>query len=253
MQCDILIIGAGPAGMAAALAAAPSGASIAVIDDNPVPGGQIWRDGPNAHLPVAARRMREELAACANVRTYSGARVISAPAPHTLLLEDAEHGWSIQWGKLILCTGARELLLPFPGWTLPGVSGAGGLQALIKAGLPVAGERIVVAGSGPLLLAAAASAHKAGAKVVRIAEQAVLSAVLGFAARLIASPGKALQALTLVHSQYRTSSHVVAVQGQGRVESVQLQQGGRTAPKPPIARRWLSRLICRSSASAIKI
>lgn len=229
MQCDLLIIGAGPAGMAAALAAAPSGVSIAIIDDNPVPGGQIWRDGPNAQVPVAARRMRAQLAACANVRIHSGARVISAPATHILLLEDAERGWTLQWEKLILCTGARELLLPFPGWTLPGVTGAGGLQALIKSGLPVAGERIVVAGSGPLLLAAASSAHKAGAKVVRIAEQAGLAAVLGFAARLAGSPGKVLQALTLMHSQYRTSSHVVAVQGQGRVESVHLQQGSRRA------------------------
>ncbi len=228
MHCDILIIGAGPAGMAAALAAAPSGASIAIIDDNPAPGGQIWRDGPNAQLPVAARRMREQLAACSNVRIYSGTRVIAAPAPHTLLLEDAERGWTLQWQKLILCTGARELLLPFPGWTLPGVTGAGGLQALIKAGLPVAGERIVVAGSGPLLLAAAASAHQAGAKVVRIAEQARLASVLGFAAGLVASPGKVVQALALIRPQYRTSSWVTAVQGPGRVESVRVQQGART-------------------------
>ena len=227
MDCEILIIGAGPAGMAAALAAAPSGVSIVMIDDNPVPGGQIWRDGPNAQIPMAARRMREQLAACANVQIFSGTRVIAAPVPHTLLLEDAEHGWSIQWKKLILCTGARELLLPFPGWTLPGVTGAGGLQALIKSGLPVAGERIVVAGSGPLLLAAAAAARKAGAKVVRIAEQASLGAVVGFAVRLVASPSKALQALALLSPQYRTSSQVVAVQGRGRVESLQLQQGGR--------------------------
>lgn len=227
MQCDILIIGAGPAGMAAALAAAPSGASIVLVDDNPAPGGQIWRDGPNAQVPVAAQRMRGQLAACANVHIHSGARVIAAPTAHTLLLEDAERGWSLQWKKLILCTGARELLLPFPGWTLPGVTGAGGLQALIKSGLPVAGQRIVVAGSGPLLLAAAAAAHQAGAKVVRIAEQAAFSAVLGFAARLLASPSKALQALTLLRPQYRTSSHVVAVRGQGRVEGLQLQQGGR--------------------------
>nr|WP_315243316.1 FAD/NAD(P)-binding oxidoreductase [uncultured Albidiferax sp.] len=230
-HCDILIIGAGPAGMAAALAAAPSGASIAIVDDNPAPGGQIWRDGlhsqSHAQVPVAAQRMRSQLAVCANVRIHSGARVISAPAAQTLLLEDAEHGWSIQWKTLILCTGARELLLPFPGWTLPGVTGAGGLQALIKSGLPVAGERIVVAGSGPLLLAVAASAHKAGAKVVRIAEQAGLASVLGFAARLAGSPGKAVQALTLLHPQYRTASHVVAVRGQGRVQSVQLQQGSR--------------------------
>lgn len=57
-HCDVLIIGAGPAGMAAAVAAAPSSASIWVIDDNPAPGGQIWRDGPGVALPGVAQRWR---------------------------------------------------------------------------------------------------------------------------------------------------------------------------------------------------
>ncbi|HAU57764.1 MAG TPA: pyridine nucleotide-disulfide oxidoreductase, partial [Comamonadaceae bacterium] len=152
-RCDILIIGAGPAGMAAALAAAPSGGAIMLVDDNPAPGGQIWRDGPGAHLPPLARTHRERLAAAPNVRVLTGTRVVGlgdgaqpgdAPA---LLLEDGERGWTQHCGRLILCTGARELLLPFPGWTLPGITGAGGLQALIKAGLPVRGQRIVIAGT----------------------------------------------------------------------------------------------------------
>lgn len=226
-HCDLLIVGAGPAGMAAAVAAAPSGASIVVIDDNPAPGGQIWRDGPGAALPPAARRWREALERHANIRVCSGTRVVAAPAHDELLLEDAVRGWRMQWKKLILCTGARELLLPFPGWTLPGVTGAGGLQALLKAGLPVEGERIVVAGSGPLLLAAAATARAAGAKIVRIAEQASLAAVAGFAVNLLRWPGKAVQALTLGDAQYRTSSRIVSVQGRGQVESVLLHQGGR--------------------------
>lgn len=225
-HCDLLIVGAGPAGMAAAVAAAPSGASIVVIDDNPAPGGQIWRDGPGAALPPAARKWREALERHTNIRVCSGTRVIAAPAHGELLLEDAVRGWRMQWKKLILCTGARELLLPFPGWTLPGVTGAGGLQALIKAGLPVEGERIVVAGSGPLLLAAAATARAAGAKVVRIAEQASLAAVAGFAVKLLRWPGKTVQALALGDAQYRTSSRIVSVQGRGQVESVLLRQGG---------------------------
>ena len=224
-SCDLLVIGAGPAGMAAALAAAPSGARIVIVDDNPAPGGQIWRDGPGAQLPVAVRRMREQLAACRNVRMCTSTRVVAAPAPGVLLLEDAERGWCIGWKKLVLCIGARELLLPFPGWTLPGVTGAGGLQALIKGGMPVAGERIVVAGSGPLLLAAAATARQAGAQVLRIAEQASAAAVAGFATRLLRWPGKTVQALRLAHPALRTSSYVLSAQGQGRVESVRLQQG----------------------------
>jgi len=226
-HCDLLIVGAGPAGMAAAVAAAPSGASIVVIDDNPAPGGQIWRDGPGATLPPAARKRRDALERHANIHVCSGTRVVAAPSRNELLLEDAERGWRMRWNKLILCTGARELLLPFPGWTLPGVTGAGGLQALIKAGLPVEGQRIVIAGSGPLLLAAAATARAAGAKVVRVAEQASLAAVAGFAASLLKWPGKAVQAVTLANAQYRTSSRIASVQGGTQVESVRLRQGGR--------------------------
>ncbi len=224
-HCDLLIIGAGPAGMAAALAAAPSGASIVIVDDNPAPGGQIWRDGPRAGLPAAAMQRRNAIARCANIRLISGARVVAAPKPFELLLEDAERGWRVSWKKLILCTGARELLLPFPGWTLPGVTGAGGLQALVKSGLPVAGERIVIAGSGPLLLAVAATATKAGARVVRIAEQASWKAVAGFAAQLTRWPGKAVQSLGLFNVAYRTSSHVLSAQGEGRLVSVRLRRG----------------------------
>lgn len=225
--CDVLIIGAGPAGMAAALAAAAGGASIVIIDDNPAPGGQIWRDGPHADLPAAAMRWRNAIACRTNIRLVSGTRVVAAPAPFELLLENAQRGWRMAWKKLILCTGARELLLPFPGWTLPGVTGAGGLQALVKSGLPVKGERIVIAGSGPLLLAAAAAATKAGAQVVRIAEQASLKAVAGFAAQLARWPGKAMQSLGLFSTAYRTGTCVVSAQGEGRVQSARLLHAGR--------------------------
>ncbi|MEO5738842.1 FAD/NAD(P)-binding oxidoreductase [Polaromonas sp.] len=225
--CELLIVGAGPAGMAAALAAAPNGAHITLLDDNPAPGGQIWRDGPAAHLPLQALRQREALARCAHVRVLCGTRVVGLAGTKALLLEDAESGWTQHYDKLILCTGARELLLPFPGWTLPGVTGAGGLQALIKTGLPVAGERVVIAGSGPLLLAAAATARKSGAQVLRVAEQASLASVAAFAAQLARWPGKAFQALKLVDKSYRTSCHIVSAQGRGRIESVQLRQGNK--------------------------
>ncbi len=224
---DLLIVGAGPAGLSAALAAAPSGARITVLDDNIAPGGQIWRDGPAAALPPQALRLREAVARCANVQVLCGTRVISVISPKALLLEDARSGWTQHFDSLILCTGGRELLLPFPGWTLPGVTGAGGLQALIKAGLPVRGERIVIAGSGPLLLAAAATARKAGAQVLRVAEQASLGHVAAFAAQLRRWPSKAIQALTLADPSYRAGTQVVAALGRQQVESVQLRQAGR--------------------------
>lgn len=230
-HCDLLIIGAGPAGMAAALAAAPSGAAITIVDDNPAPGGQIWRDGPGAALPPLARQHREALAWHANIRLLCGTRVVGlgerqradhAPA---LLLEDADRGWTQHSHRIVLCNGARELLLPFPGWTLPGVTGAGALQALVKAGLPVQGQRIVIAGTGPLLLAAAATAAQAGAQVVRVAEQARWRALADFAAQLPRWPAKGVQALTLLHPQLRAGSHVLEAIGGGQVQSVRLRMG----------------------------
>ncbi|MBI6618282.1 NAD(P)/FAD-dependent oxidoreductase [Pseudomonas corrugata] len=225
---DLLIIGGGPAGMAAALAAANSGVRIVLLDDNPTPGGQIWRDGPQAHLPVEARRMRERLLACANVHCHTATRVIASAADKTLLVENAEQGWLISYDRLILCTGARELLLPFPGWTLPGVTGAGGLQVLIKGGLPVRGERLVIAGSGPLLLASAATARHHGAQVLRIAEQARRTAVMGFAMQLPRWPGKSWQALSLFDARYRTGTHVLEALGRDTLEGVRLLQQGQT-------------------------
>ncbi|APC17551.1 FAD/NAD(P)-binding oxidoreductase [Pseudomonas frederiksbergensis] len=232
MKVDLLIIGAGPAGMAAALAAAPSTARIAIIDDNPVPGGQIWRDGVNAHLPSNAQAHRQKLAAASNVQVFNSTRVVALAGARQLLLEDPEHGWSIEYEQLILCTGARELLLPFPGWTLPGVTGAGGLQALIKGGMPVAGERLVIAGSGPLLLASAATAKKAGGQVVHIAEQAPLRAVAGFALQLPRWPAKWLQALQLFDRHYRSDSYILEAYGDNHLQGIRLKRQGRIVDIP---------------------
>jgi NADPH-dependent 2,4-dienoyl-CoA reductase/sulfur reductase-like enzyme len=226
-HADLLIIGAGPAGINAALAAAPSGARIVLLDDNPRPGGQIWRDGPHAVLPALASQLRDRLQACANVQLHCGTRVIARPAAHQLLVENDERGWIIGYDTLILCTGARELLLPFPGWTLPGVTGAGGLQALIKGGLPVANERVVIAGSGPLLLASAHTAQKNQAQVIRIAEQASTRAVGAFVAQLPRWPHKLMQAVQLFSTAYRTATHVLAALGNDRLEGVRLMQQGK--------------------------
>jgi NADPH-dependent 2,4-dienoyl-CoA reductase/sulfur reductase-like enzyme len=105
---------------------------------------------------------------------------------------------SYAWQRLILATGARERFLPFPGWTLPRVMGAGGLQALVKSGFPVGGKRILVAGTGPLLLAVAAYLKKRGAHIVSIAEQAPSVRLMAFAASLWNRPAKLVPAI-----QYR--------------------------------------------------
>lgn len=228
MNVDLLIIGAGPAGLSAAQIAAERGARVGVVDDNPLPGGQIWRQGP-AHPP--AGRARELLAALerhANVARLSGTRVVQVLPDKRLRVEDAERGRTLSYGKLILATGARERFLPFPGWTLPGVTGAGGLQALVKGGTPVAGQRIVVAGSGPLLWASAATARAQGAHIVAIVEQASPTAVSRFARSLVLTPAKLVQALRLRLDLWRTpywrGAHVISAHGNDQLRRVTVRR-----------------------------
>jgi NADPH-dependent 2,4-dienoyl-CoA reductase/sulfur reductase-like enzyme len=228
---DVVVVGAGPAGLAAACEAAKGGARVAMLDDNPRAGGQVWRNGP-AHPPsdeLAA--LLHEIQTKGNVTLTSATRVIAPLDKGRLLVESAEPGGAcIGYDRLILATGARELLLPFDGWTLPGVTGAGGLQALIKGGVPVRGERIVIAGSGPLLLASLATARAAGARVVAVVEQASLASVARFGVSLAATPAKLAQAFQLTRGfaglRYLTSSVVRAAQGSGRVERAIVERAG---------------------------
>ncbi len=129
------------------------------------------------------------------------------------------------------CYGARERFLPFPGWTLPGVFGAGGLQALVKGGLPVQGKRILVAGTGPLLLAVAAHLKQYGGNIVCVAEQASYAQMMPFLVSLSGSPGKLLQGLryraTLAGTPYRTGCWPVAAEGTPHCVQVRLSDGKR--------------------------
>ena len=228
---EVVVVGAGPAGLAAAHAAAGSGALVAIVDDNPHAGGQIWRGGPERQADARAGALSAALRATPNVSFLPSTRVLYAPAPGQLRVQTATGADTLSYGQLILATGARERLLPFPGWTLPGVTGAGGLQALAKGGYPVAGKRVVVAGSGPLLLAAAATLKTGGAQIVAIIEQAPLRSLLGFAAGLPATPSKAAQALRLgvqlKGTDYLHRSHVRSAHGDGVLQSVQVQRGQR--------------------------
>ncbi|MGH9659021.1 MAG: NAD(P)/FAD-dependent oxidoreductase, partial [Bryobacteraceae bacterium] len=217
-EYDVLIVGGGPAGIAAACAAAESGRRTGLLDDNAAPGGQIWRGDPAA--PWLARLR------AAGVVVHSETCVVDVPQAGVVVAESASFGYD----KLILATGARERFLPFPGWTLPNVTGAGGLQALVKGGLPVEGKRVVVAGTGPLLLAVAAYLRKRGAIVPVIAEQAPWRRLIRFGATL--PPGKWIQAISLRSKlpgvRYAAGCWPVSVEGDGRVEAAVLHRADRT-------------------------
>ena len=162
--CDALVLGAGPAGLAAAWRGASEGLNVAVVDDNPSPGGQIWRGEQDKPSSSEAQVWFERIASV-QIRFIPGARIFQQSEPGKLLAETISGAIQLRYTKLVLATGARERFLPFPGWTLPNVMGAGGLQALVKTGFRISGKRIVIAGSGPLLLAVAAYLRAHGANV----------------------------------------------------------------------------------------
>jgi D-hydroxyproline dehydrogenase subunit alpha len=299
-RCDVAVIGAGPAGMAAAVRAAAAGRSVIVLDEAPRAGGQVWRHASRvAALPATARRWLRWFEAC-GAELVSGATVVdvfsrSAAAPAAadaasagggatvhdasgagaaadseqdfpyleLTNRDRAHGaagaarshgplehWIIaepraaaepllvRAGAVVLATGARERFLPFPGWTLPGVLGAGGAQALLRGGLAVVGRRVVVAGSGPLLLAVAAALARAGAQVLEVAEQADARAVGRFTLSLWRTPLRLAQAAgyraAFARAPYRTGTWVVSADAAtgGVLSAVTLIDGRGTRTLP---------------------
>jgi NADPH-dependent 2,4-dienoyl-CoA reductase/sulfur reductase-like enzyme len=228
---SIVIVGAGPAGIAAAVTLEDSGARVTLLDDNPCAGGQIWRGGNTKDSPWLDRLTRS------NAVVITGARVLSGDAARQTLLVDVNgKKEGVAYSKLILATGAREFFLPFPGWTLPKVMGVGGLQALVKSGLPVAGKRIVVAGSGPLLLAVASYLRKCGAVVPLIAEQAPATSLASFALALAAHPAKVRQSIELnpllAGIRYLSGCWVESASGSSRLERVRLRRGSQVWEEP---------------------
>jgi NADPH-dependent 2,4-dienoyl-CoA reductase/sulfur reductase-like enzyme len=229
LNFDVAVVGGGPAGIAAAVTAAESGRSVGLIDDNLRPGGQIWRGGVSVSLSTDAGRWLDLLAK-SRVQIVSGARAFHA-GDGILEAETDESLLQIHFHKLTLATGARELFLPFPGWTLPNVVGAGGLQAFVKSGLPVGGKLVVIVGTGPLLLAVAAYLSEQGAKVECICEQASLATLAKFGVSMLAFPKRISAAVELRyksrHAKYLTDSWPLAAIGRERVEAVRISENGR--------------------------
>ncbi|MES2148668.1 MAG: FAD/NAD(P)-binding oxidoreductase [Pseudomonadota bacterium] len=233
MTLPVLVLGAGPAGLAAAEALSAHGQGVTIVDDNPAPGGQLWRGGAQHWDDARAHQLWNALRARPHVRFLGGMRAVAAGEPQRLLLDGAPGPQLLDWERAVVCSGARELLLPFPGWTLPGVTGVGGLQAMVKGGVALAGKRVVVAGSGPLLLALAATLRRHGAVVVAIAEQRSTAELARFMARLaLGHRAKLLQALGLRASlrgiPYLHAATLRAAHGDSRLRAVQLERGGRS-------------------------
>lgn len=175
---DILVVGGGPAGLSAAAFAGGLGFDVTVLDENARPGGQYYRQSRLAgSLPeavvgssqVAGRRLLEELDP-ARVRICCNVTVWGTDGSRTLLYTQDGRNDRIAAKTIILATGAHERVIPFPGWTLPGVMTAGAAQTLLKAQAILPGNNIVIAGSGPFLYPVATQLAAAGGRIEAVCE-----------------------------------------------------------------------------------
>ncbi|MFF5360494.1 FAD-dependent oxidoreductase [Streptomyces scabiei] len=257
----LVVVGAGPAGLAAALAAAGTGVRVTVVDAAEAPGGQFYRQpaaGLGARRPRALhhqwrtwRRLSEGLdrqIAAGRIthlpdhHVWCVERHPDGPGPftvHALLGPAQERPVEVRADAVLLATGGYEKVLPFPGWTLPGVVTAGGAQAMLKGSLVVPGRTAVVAGTGPLLLPVATGLAAAGVTVAALVESADpralarrTGALAGRADKLVEGAGYAVE---LLRRRVRTLVRhaVVEAHGGDRLEAVTvaaLDAEGRVRP-----------------------
>lgn len=179
IDTDIAVVGAGPAGLSAALAAANAGARVVVLDEYAEPGGQFYKQLP-AEFSVPDRARLDEdytkgdalLASVgkAGVKISNETLVWGAFEPGELSVTRRGEAGTVKARKVVVASGAYERAVAFPGWDLPGVMTPGGAQTLVKNQQQLPGSRIVLAGSGPFLLPVAKTLLGAGANIAAIFE-----------------------------------------------------------------------------------
>jgi thioredoxin reductase/bacterioferritin-associated ferredoxin len=235
-DADVIVLGGGPAGVAAAMSAWGCGLSVILIDEQEQAGGQVYRALPDAFTGDRAAlgpdqregdRLRRDvsqskIAARFGRQAWSVAPgfVVQAIAGETLERYEAP--------RLIVATGASERIVPMPGWTLPGVIGLAAATILIKSQRMLPGARTVVAGAGPLLAAVAVGIVKGGGSVAAVVDLSARREWLGAARAMLARPDLALRGAGWITALVRAgvpilSGHgVTAIEGAQSVEAVQI-------------------------------
>ncbi|MGW3106975.1 FAD-dependent oxidoreductase [Streptomyces sp. NPDC001100] len=241
----LAVIGAGPAGLAATVAAAAHGVRVTLLDSAARAGGQFYRQPAaelNARRPQALHhqwrtweRLRDSLARYAEAghathltdhHVWFVERRSDHFTVHTLGGPAQEDPVEVRADAVLIATGGYEKVLPFPGWTLPGVLTAGGAQAMLKGSLAVSGRTAVVAGTGPLLLPVATGLAASGVEVAALVESADPKEFLRRTRVLAAQPGKVAEgaqyAAQLIRRRVKLLSRhtVVEAHGDERLEAV---------------------------------
>ena len=232
LDADVGVVGAGPAGMAAANRLAAAGLRVVVLDEGHRAGGQIFRQlPPNAPAPATGteppshrdgHRLLEELAR-RGIEIRSGATVWDGK-PGFLWFEQNGESWLLRCREIVLAPGAYDRCIPFPGWTLPGVLTPGAVQVMVRGFGVVPGRRALVAGSGPLLLPTITALTAAGVNVVAALEAVPRANMFRVLPRLLLNGAKRREAmwyarqLRAARVRMQWGSTVFACEGDGRVQ-----------------------------------
>ena len=235
---DIVVVGAGPAGLAAAIEAAKRGARTLVVDENNKPGGQLFKQihkffGSHEHRAGVrgydiGRQLLDE-AANSGVTVWLDTVVHGLFDSRVAVLREGRHV-TVETGRIILATGASENAVAFPGSTLPGVMGAGAIQTMINVHRVLPGKRFVMLGSGNVGLIVCYQLMQAGAEVLAVVEAMPSIGGYGVHAAKIRRAGVPILVGT-------TISRVV---GQGKVEAVVLATLGPDGKIDPQSERTLA-------------
>jgi NADPH-dependent 2,4-dienoyl-CoA reductase/sulfur reductase-like enzyme len=240
---ELVIVGAGPAGMSAALTAASCGLKALLLDEQPRPGGQIYRNVTVAPPSIAALlgpdyRHGESLAArliACGAEIRHGALMWDISTDLTVTAQQEGRTFQLRAPQVIVASGAMERASPLPGWTLPGVMNAGAAQIALKSAASVPAGRVVLAGGGPLLLLVACQLQQAGATVAAVVETSPAGnrwRALRHLPAALGAPGLLLKGVRMLRQLRRAGVPMFAhatdlrVEGDGRAEALTFTSGG---------------------------